>query len=205
MKTAIELIHQERQEQIRKHGYDLDHDKTVNKNGELVQAALFCIEQSLIEQSLKSTGTAVSETKSWPLHWGKKYENKIRAKSSIGQLMCAGAFFIAENDRRGSEAYADDIRRVEAIITELLRLPFEVEKYEQSQTQKAAAIKKPPIGLMPKWLWIEQRMNEIARAIDRYRAAGMQIPKKWEKELARHQKTILQRQNRKSWNNILKP
>lgn len=29
-----------------------------------------------------------------------------------------------------------------------------------------------PIGVMPRWLWIESRMGELARAVTRYLSAG---------------------------------
>lgn len=62
---------------------------------------------------------------------------------------------------------------------------------------EASIITKPPIGLTPKWLWIEQRRNEIVKAMGRYKEAGLPIPKKWTKELHQHQTTINQRKNRK--------
>lgn len=43
MKTALELVVQERKEQIEKHGWTLDHDKG-HKNGELLKvAATLCV------------------------------------------------------------------------------------------------------------------------------------------------------------------
>lgn len=38
---------------------------------------------------------------------------------------------------------------------------------------------RPPLGLMPKRLWEEQRMGEIAAAVARYREAGMDVPMEW--------------------------
>lgn len=45
-----------------------------------------------------------------------------------------------------------------------------------------AQIKKPPIGLKPKWLHDELRVCEIAAAIQRYVAVGKEIPVKWVEE-----------------------
>jgi len=42
--------------------------------------------------------------------------------------------------------------------------------------------KKPPMGLMPKKLWDEQRYYDVCAAITRYYQAGMKIPIKWIKE-----------------------
>lgn len=41
----------------------------------------------------------------------------------------------------------------------------------------------PPIGIMPKWLWDEQRKKDIEAAIIRYACAGMEIPIEWIQEL----------------------
>lgn len=44
-------------------------------------------------------------------------------------------------------------------------------------------INKPPIGLIPKRIWLtiiyEKRFIEIASAINRYVEAGMEIPIEW--------------------------
>lgn len=44
--------------------------------------------------------------------------------------------------------------------------------------------KKPPLGLTPHFIWIEQRIEDIIKAMDRYREADKEIPKKWYFELA---------------------
>ncbi|MFW5438109.1 hypothetical protein [Paenibacillus apiarius] len=38
---------------------------------------------------------------------------------------------------------------------------------------------KPPLGIMPKRIWIEQRCKEITDAIQRYIEAGHTIPIEW--------------------------
>lgn len=56
-------------------------------------------------------------------------------------------------------------------------------------------VPKPPLGIMPRWLWDErnptptladvwQRLNALNDAIKRYEAAGKHIPDEWYKELA---------------------
>ena len=98
-KTGMELIAQERKEQIEKHGWSLEHDQDYG-SGQLLQAARFCIDQvnnrelGCNEESIK-----------WPDGWDPYFENKIRNKSIIEQLIVAGAFFMAENDRIGSDAF----------------------------------------------------------------------------------------------------
>lgn len=42
--------------------------------------------------------------------------------------------------------------------------------------------RKPPLGLIPRWLHREQRLNEIIAAMSRYIYAGMQLPIDWVEE-----------------------
>lgn len=44
--------------------------------------------------------------------------------------------------------------------------------------------KKPPLGLMPKYVWIRLRIKEILKAMARYHDAGMITPLAWIEELA---------------------
>jgi hypothetical protein len=45
-------------------------------------------------------------------------------------------------------------------------------------------VQKPPLGIVPHFLWIEQRIDEIIKAMDRYREAKKEIPREWYIELA---------------------
>ena len=38
---------------------------------------------------------------------------------------------------------------------------------------------KPPLGLMPEWLWKKKRLIEVESAIDRYTRAGVAVPPEW--------------------------
>lgn len=78
---GIELIAEERHEQIYKHGWDLENDQYY-KNGELLQAAMFCIGAD-----------------KWPENWDLHFRDKILSKDQIGKLKVAGAFIAAEIDR----------------------------------------------------------------------------------------------------------
>ncbi len=42
--------------------------------------------------------------------------------------------------------------------------------------------KKPPIGLVPKFIRQEQRLKEVKEAINRYFEAGLEIPTEWIEE-----------------------
>lgn len=81
--TGAQMIAKERQEQIEKHGWSLDQDQYY-ANGELAQAALYCMEPDHFE---------------WPRKWDGYFKNKIDSKSDINQLVVAGAFIAAEIDR----------------------------------------------------------------------------------------------------------
>lgn len=120
MKAGIELITQERKEQIEKHGFSLERDKHYT-NGELFQAASFCLE---LKSCQDEKGRWVSPSKmlfKWPKGWGIKAERKIRNKSRLEQLVIAGAFFMAENDRLGSPVYQREIDNTAAAIDTLIQ------------------------------------------------------------------------------------
>ncbi len=87
MKTGIELISQERQEQIEKHGFDVKRDSDYSKN-ELVKAAMFCVNPELFE---------------WPYYWHSSFRDKILAKTRKERLVIAGALIAAELDRMNAK------------------------------------------------------------------------------------------------------
>jgi hypothetical protein len=91
MKTGIELIRAERQEQIDKHKWD----DSKYKNLELEQAANFCFDLA----GRSPINTKVSND--WPFGWSEFYKEKIIRKSKVQKLITGGAFLLAENDRRG--------------------------------------------------------------------------------------------------------
>lgn len=43
-------------------------------------------------------------------------------------------------------------------------------------------IKKPPIGLIPRKLWLEVRLVDIKQAVERFNIAGKAIPVAWVEE-----------------------
>lgn len=93
MKTGIELIAEERQEQIEKHGFDAGHDE-FNDADQLVNAALYAV-----------TG----DDKYYPSDWDEWWRNKMVAKtastplSKIERLKIGGALFAAAIDREQVE------------------------------------------------------------------------------------------------------
>ena len=111
MKSGIELIAAERQEQITKHGFSLDRDKYYSKK-ELVQAAKYCL--MLANFNWYGNGGVF-----WPESWDKHFEHKIINKTVIGKLTVAGALLMAENERRGDKFHESIINKIAAEIDRL--------------------------------------------------------------------------------------
>lgn len=42
---------------------------------------------------------------------------------------------------------------------------------------------RQPVGILPYWLWLEQREKELSAAIGRYKEAGLSVPSEWTSEL----------------------
>lgn len=88
MKSGIELIAIERQEQIEKHGRTIAKDVELNKDGQLAYAAHILTSTSRIQQE-------GSCPKGWDLTIFRKMINKDRKQ----MLVIAGALIVAEIDR----------------------------------------------------------------------------------------------------------
>lgn len=93
-KTGIELIAEERQEQIEKHGWDKDHDAQ-HRYGELrkMAAVLCCMDT---DARVEDVGEFSSGEDNWGLE--KKLANDV-----IHRLKVAGALIAAEIDRIQAE------------------------------------------------------------------------------------------------------
>jgi hypothetical protein len=91
-KSGIELITEERNEHVEKHGFDSIHDKN-NSNGELAQAAAYLL-------SLEFYNWPGNEGwVDYPDSWSYEYQDKLRKKSKIDRLKIAGSLIAAEIDR----------------------------------------------------------------------------------------------------------
>lgn len=84
--TGAQLIANERQEQIDKHGRTVIKDVSSNSKGELLMAAV------------KMTGKVIGIP--WPEHWDKAICQKMDDKTEDEKLVIAGAMIAAEIDRR---------------------------------------------------------------------------------------------------------
>ena len=81
MITGIELIAIERQEQIKKHNYNANHDGQ-HDNGELISAAIFAI---TLDDEWKQKGFG-------------KFEKRMQTKFIKDRLIITGALIAAEID-----------------------------------------------------------------------------------------------------------
>ena len=50
---------------------------------------------------------------------------------------------------------------------------------------------RPPVGVMPEWLWLEERFDALKCAILRYEDAGIDVKQEWLEERARHSIRLL--------------
>lgn len=86
MKTGIELIAIERQEQIEKHGWSYEHDKS-HENEELIRAAIYALDPCM------------NNFRQLDIEWAHFVTNIDNKKNRIDQLKVAGALIAAEIDR----------------------------------------------------------------------------------------------------------
>jgi predicted NodU family carbamoyl transferase len=92
-KTGIELIEEERNEQIKKHGRTPERDVRENHNHQLRNAAMRLIDVPKIRYH------------QCPQDWNKTIWNKICDKSYSERLIIAGALIAAELDRLNYESH----------------------------------------------------------------------------------------------------
>lgn len=90
MKTGIELIAQERAEQIEKHGRNVNHDVIHNPNYELTWGAI---------QLFSNEFGYASDSKDKPDGWNRDLWEKMQSKGYKERLIIAGALIAAEIDR----------------------------------------------------------------------------------------------------------
>lgn len=108
MKTGIELIAQERQEQIEKHGYNKSHDKKHDGGNLALNASILASPQVIYEIEAFANSTrinALNVSPDWKLpHLAQKgniivHNSKLGKRERIKQLIVAGALICAEIDR----------------------------------------------------------------------------------------------------------
>ena len=90
MKTGIELITEERREQIEKHGRTTETDYNENYEGQLPFAASCLAFEEIEDWDARHEG---------PINWELKSWQKLHDKSHKKRLIIAGALIAAELDR----------------------------------------------------------------------------------------------------------
>lgn len=63
-----------------------------------------------------------------------------------------------------------------------VRFLYHLLSITDDEAKELIGVKKPPLGFAPKKIWIQERQNDILRAINEYAEAGMDIPIEWVKE-----------------------
>lgn len=90
MKTGIELIAAEREEQIKKHSRTIEDDVKYNSNGELALGA---------EMLLAKEHEEGIDPESYPDGWDREICDRMMRKPYEERLVIAGALIAAEIDR----------------------------------------------------------------------------------------------------------
>lgn len=88
MKTGIELIAEERKEQIEKHGRTIENDIDINVHYQLNEGAIGLLWVDEEERSVAP-----------PVGWDERIWNKMEGKPYEERLIIAGALIAAEIDR----------------------------------------------------------------------------------------------------------
>lgn len=101
MKTGLELIAQERREQIEKHGRTLETDRTENNHYQLSQAAsLMCyVDPEEVGAQYLSDEDNPDFNHCAPSDWDGTVWNRMMNKEYKDRLVIAGALIAAEIDR----------------------------------------------------------------------------------------------------------
>lgn len=93
MKSGIELINDERNEQLDKHSYSKDHDIKVNNHYQLSQAA------SILIGEVDMDDYEATPEEMCPPDWNEEIFKKMCGKTYEERLIIAGALIAAELDR----------------------------------------------------------------------------------------------------------
>lgn len=115
MRPGIELIAQEREEQITKHGRTVQNDVKYNNEYQLIDAAN-TLSMNIPEDILQSY---LGYHESYPpTGWKSDLWSKMLRKPYKERLVIAGALIAAEIDRIEAESTADKISEILKPVTE---------------------------------------------------------------------------------------
>lgn len=110
MKTGIELITEERQKQIDKHGFTAEHhflntEKWYDDN-QMQMAAIYLLNPLTIAEEFK---------KHIPLNWDREWFTNLNSRDEKERIIIAGALIAAELDRLN---YIEQTKKLEAVKSE---------------------------------------------------------------------------------------
>jgi len=124
---------------------------------------------------------------------GKVYqETEERIIAGLGEIKTIRRISDNEVFSIGDEICFDGFGELQNAPIEKFRIdyfsPNEISAYHSAYglglNRLRKHIEKPPLGLMPEWIWKERRVKEIDEAIKRYSAAKKAVPISW---VAEHQ------------------
>lgn len=92
--------------------------------------------------------------------------------------MCSVEYALAKgfNDTINHFTYCDGI--IDVYFKNHMKTAFDISKLD-IQKVTTSFVTKPPLGLMPEFIWKEQRIDELYQAIMRYVNAGKAVPIEW--------------------------
>ena len=94
MKTGVELITEERQKQIDKHGFTAEHhalnSEKLYNNNQMQQASIYLLDEDVSEDEMQSR---------IPVNWDKQWFLRLNSRDKKERLIIAGALIAAELDR----------------------------------------------------------------------------------------------------------
>lgn len=103
-------------------------------------------------------------------------EEKEMPKKTEEVVVRDGVTFTKEQD-------PEDTKKPMIIPDELSRWPGNKEPEEKKEESLIEQVKKPPLGLMPRYVWDLKRQEAILQAMHRYSVAEKAIPVDWIYEL----------------------
>jgi len=89
MLNGIDFMISERSEQIMKHGFTIEHDKTSGTDGMLAESSFYLVKKYLNHQD---------NDQHWPASWSKECKEKFDSKNEIKTLTVAGSLLAARFD-----------------------------------------------------------------------------------------------------------
>lgn len=110
-------------------------------------------------------------------------ENKTElsiSKIMVNQLEQVVALRVRDSSLYNSIFYVNKNQAINIVmyLTKIFDLKEETSK-DKVVSAPEGELPKPPLGIMPQYLYIEKRMNDIMKATERYMVDNQQVPDAW--------------------------